>query len=136
MPVHPLLQVGATLRVLNLSQQSDSSDLMGGFRPVDPATTVLPLLDRLPGLLEATWPKGDHGPFVQRLQQYAGRAKWAVLLTALDAACVKALKKLQPDSERGGRKRKRGDASADLWYAALVCWVSVGMETSRHALQG
>lgn len=115
----PWQQVGATLRVLNLSQQSDSSDLMGGFRPIDPATTVLPLLDPLPGLLQATWPKGDHGPFLQRLQQYAARGKWAALLTALAAAGDKALKRLQ--AEGGGRKRKRDTPRRDaLWCVGVL----------------
>ena len=97
---------------------------MGGFRPVEPSTTTLPLLDTLPGLLEATWPKGDHGTFIQRLQQYAARAKWAQLLTALAAAGSKALAKLQPDAG-GGRKRKRGDAPQRdaLWCDGLMCRV-------------
>lgn len=40
-------QVGAPLVVLNLSQQTDSSDLLGGFRPVQPRDALLPLLARL-----------------------------------------------------------------------------------------
>lgn len=40
------LQVGARLVVLNLSQQTDSADLLGGFRPVEPREALLPLLDR------------------------------------------------------------------------------------------
>lgn len=33
--------------MLNLSQQTDSSDLLGGFRPVQPRDALLPLLARL-----------------------------------------------------------------------------------------
>ena len=40
-----LLQVGAKLVVLNLSQQTDSGDLLGGFQPVDPSHALLPLLE-------------------------------------------------------------------------------------------
>lgn len=43
--------MGAKLVVLNLSQQTDSSDLLGGFRPVQPAEAVLPLLDRFADLV-------------------------------------------------------------------------------------
>ena len=39
--------MGAPLTVLNLSQQTDSSDLLGGFRPVQPRDALLPLLARL-----------------------------------------------------------------------------------------
>ena len=44
--MHCLLQVGAELVVLNLSQQTDSGDLLGGFQPVDPSHALLPLLER------------------------------------------------------------------------------------------
>ena len=44
-------QVGAKLVVLNLSQQTDSSDLLGGFKPVQPAEAVLHLLDRFSHLV-------------------------------------------------------------------------------------
>lgn len=41
------MQTGAKLVVLNLSQQTDSADLLGGFMPLDPQEALLPLL---PGL--------------------------------------------------------------------------------------
>lgn len=49
--MHRDLQVGAKLVVLNLSQQTDSGDLLGGFRPVQPAEAVLPLLDKFADLV-------------------------------------------------------------------------------------
>ncbi len=38
-------QVGTKLVALNLSQQTDSADLLGGFQPVDPSHALLPLLE-------------------------------------------------------------------------------------------
>ena len=38
------LQTGAKLVVLNLSQQTDSADLLGGFMPLDPKEALMPLL--------------------------------------------------------------------------------------------
>ena len=38
-------QVGKKLVALNLSQQTDSADLLGGFQPVDPSHALLPLLE-------------------------------------------------------------------------------------------
>ena len=38
------LQVGARLTVLNLNQQTDSADLLGGFKPSEPGDTLQPLL--------------------------------------------------------------------------------------------
>ena len=39
------MQVGARLVVLNLSQQTDSADFLGGFRPIEPREALLPLLN-------------------------------------------------------------------------------------------
>ena len=39
------MQVGTKLVVLNLSQQTDSADLLGGFQPVDASHALLPLLE-------------------------------------------------------------------------------------------
>lgn len=38
--------MGATLHVVNMSQQSDMSDLLGGFRPVDVRVLAAPLRER------------------------------------------------------------------------------------------
>ncbi len=68
------MQAGAKLVVLNLSQQTDSSDLLGGFRPVQPRDALLPLLARLqarPRVL-GFWPKACA---VVRLMQVA-EAVW------------------------------------------------------------
>jgi midasin len=43
--------MGANLVVLNLSQQTDSADLLGGFQPVEPRHALLPLLDRFQVIL-------------------------------------------------------------------------------------
>jgi hypothetical protein len=46
---------GARLVVFNLSQQTDSSDLLGGFRPVEPQDALLPLLEPFLSLMRRTW---------------------------------------------------------------------------------
>ncbi len=80
--------------------------------------------------MEATWPKGDHGPFLDRLQQYCQRKKWTQLLRALTAAVDKALTKLQPSLEEGeagaGRKRKRQGVH-DRARLLYVCVRGVGV---------
>ncbi len=49
--------VGAQLVVFNMSQQTDSSDLLGGFRPVEPQDALRPLLDPFLSLMRRTWTK-------------------------------------------------------------------------------
>lgn len=55
-------QAGAQLVVLNLSQQTDSSDLLGGFRPVEPRDAVAPLLPPFADLMSRTWTRSGPIP--------------------------------------------------------------------------
>jgi midasin len=48
---------GANLVALNMSQQTDSSDLLGGFKPVGVGEALLPLLEPFGELLRRTWKK-------------------------------------------------------------------------------
>lgn len=50
-------QVGAKLVAFNLSQQTDSSDLLGGFKPVDVRDALLPLLAPFLALVQRTFSK-------------------------------------------------------------------------------
>ena len=88
-----LVQVGAKLVVLNLSQQTDSSDLIGGFKPVEPRDALLPLLDTFQRLVRQTWSKGNNEDFLGRVNKYAQRQKWASLLKAFQTAVQKASSK-------------------------------------------
>jgi midasin len=48
---------GAQLVALNMSQQTDSSDLLGGYKPVGVGEALLPLLEAFGELLRRTWKK-------------------------------------------------------------------------------
>jgi len=76
--------------VLNLSQQTDSSDLVGGFKPVEPRDALLPLLDTFQRLVRLTWSKGNNEDFLGRVTKYAQRQKWSSLLKAFQTAVQKA----------------------------------------------
>lgn len=86
---YPMVQVGAKLTVLNLSQQTDSADLLGGFRPVQAAEAFLPLVTRFNYLFSSTFTKGSNDAFLGRASKFAQRAKWASLLQAFKAALAK-----------------------------------------------
>ena len=50
------------LVVLNLSQGTDSADLLGGFRPVEARDALAPLLPAFNDLVPRTFPKVGGGP--------------------------------------------------------------------------
>ena len=78
--------------VLNLSQHTDSSDLLGGFRPVDARHSVTPLLPGFYALVQRTWPRGRNNEYLSRVMKAAHRGRWNVVSKALGAAVIKVQK--------------------------------------------
>eukprot|EP00884_Botryococcus_braunii_P010443 jgi/Botrbrau1/193/Bobra.0022s0173.1 len=126
---HLASMVGAKLVVLNLSQQSDSSDLLGGFRPVEAGEGFRPLAARLPELLLRTYPKGAerNRAFVTHIAKLTSARKWVRLVEAFREAIKKVeeteygvgeLKKLTEGQEgeaRPPKKRKLDDQLRAEW---------------------
>eukprot|EP00882_Tetradesmus_deserticola_P008051 GHRQ01008480.1.p1 GENE.GHRQ01008480.1~~GHRQ01008480.1.p1 ORF type:complete len:510 (+),score=225.95 GHRQ01008480.1:1216-2745(+) len=81
--------VGANMVAFNMSQQTDSSDLLGGYRPVGVGEALLPLLEPFGELLRRTWRRGNNEEFVSRTVKYAQRKKWSHLLAAYKTAVAK-----------------------------------------------
>ena len=58
-------RLGARLTVVNLNQQTDASDLLGGFKPVDPRALAQPILERLMALLPKVTSEARNASFLQ-----------------------------------------------------------------------
>jgi midasin len=82
-------QVGAKLVVVNLSQQTDSSDLIGGFRPLQPADPVVKLLPEFIDLVRRTWQRGNNDEFLDRVVKMATKRRWQQLVKAYRTAIQK-----------------------------------------------
>ncbi|EFJ44763.1 hypothetical protein VOLCADRAFT_121252, partial [Volvox carteri f. nagariensis] len=81
--------VGAQLVSFNLSQQTDSSDLLGGFKPVEPRDALAPLLPTFTSLIRRTWTRGNNDEYLARVAKLAERRKWSQLLAAFRGALAK-----------------------------------------------
>lgn len=110
LPAEHNVQVGAKLVVLNLSQQTDSSDLIGGFKPVEPRDALFPLLEVFQRLVRRTWSKGNNDDFLARVVKYAQRHKWGALLKAFQTAVAKVSSSID----------QQGTAVSALLLAAVV----------------
>jgi len=58
------LLTGAPLTVVNLSNQSESADFLGGFRPAGARHLCLPLLPRFKEVFEATFTSSANTEFM------------------------------------------------------------------------
>lgn len=99
-------QLGQRLVVLNLSQQSDSADFLGGFKPVDLAHFVRPLVATFERLFARTFSAHKNAALLLRLQQSVARADWRTVL----AVCSKTLARVHALDDDADTPREESDA--------------------------
>ncbi|CAM6097712.1 unnamed protein product [Calypogeia fissa] len=75
-------QMSTPLVVLNLSQQSDSVDLLGGFKPVEAQSICVPLFETFSNLFRETFPRKKNAELLEQIGRLAGKKKWEKLLKA------------------------------------------------------
>ncbi|GAB4842594.1 hypothetical protein Ancab_012570 [Ancistrocladus abbreviatus] len=73
-------RLGHRLTVLNLSQQSDVADLLGGFKPVDPQSICIPLFKEFEDLFSRTFPSEENKPFLASLAEQFRKKNWEKVL--------------------------------------------------------
>ncbi|RDX86825.1 Midasin, partial [Mucuna pruriens] len=98
------LRLGQKLTVLNLSQQSDVTDLLGGFKPKDAQRVYPSLYNDFKRLFTSTFPtKGNKG-ICSYLEKFLFDKNWDMLLKGLQKAVGKSVELIQPGSSK---KRKK-----------------------------
>ena len=83
------VQAGRKLVAVNLSNQSDASDLLGGYKPVQAGTALMPLVHQLDMLMRDTWPQGKNDAFLSQVHRLAKAGKWPRLVQAFEAPLAK-----------------------------------------------
>ena len=86
-------QCGHKFSAINMSQQSDVTDLLGGFKPVDFKQIVTPLRDTFEGLFIKTFSQKQNVKFLGHIQQCWAEKKWDVLLKLMEHCKATALKR-------------------------------------------
>lgn len=83
------MQVGKEIVAINLSSQSESSDLLGGMKPVQVGATMLSLHRKFTQLLQNTWPAGKNADFLTRVHKFVRDENWTKLIEAFEVALKK-----------------------------------------------
>ena len=92
-------QLGQELVVLNMSQQSESADLLGGFKPVDIRLLCAPLMDDFVPLFCRTFSRKKNQRFLDNVNAAFTSHSWSRLATLLQNAVLMADKKMAADDE-------------------------------------
>lgn len=87
------------LRVINMNQQSDSADLLGGFKPVEMKTIVTPVRQDFEDLFAATFPSSENNKFLQHIMTCYVNQRWSDLFKLMEHSQEKAVEKLEAKPE-------------------------------------
>jgi midasin (ATPase involved in ribosome maturation) len=104
---------GKRLVVVNLSQQTESSDLLGGFKPVDGKIIAVPLMETFDELFTRTFSAKKNSKFIDAAQKAFAKHQWERFAALLSEACKMARKRFSDDEtpteqqESTERKSKR-----------------------------
>ncbi|XP_078434368.1 midasin-like protein isoform X2 [Wolffia australiana] len=110
------LRLGQPLTVLNLSQQSDASDLLGGFKPSDARSICIPIYHEFLELFRQTFSVQGNEELLGRCKSYRDKEDWKKLLNAL-ARCVRSTSDIlcKRKAKHSGSKRKRPEDLPKAW---------------------
>ncbi|KAK2734583.1 hypothetical protein FQN57_001630 [Myotisia sp. PD_48] len=94
------------LTVVNLSQQSEATDLLGGYKPVNIRSIAIPLVDEFHSLFESTFSVIKNQKFLTSVAKCVSSGNWSRLVVVLNEA-VKMSSNLfrtvdKPQSEHDG----------------------------------
>ncbi|RKP02979.1 hypothetical protein CXG81DRAFT_10125, partial [Caulochytrium protostelioides] len=106
---------GNKLVVLNLSQQSESVDLVGSFKPVDESASFDALYHTFERVFGRTFPPEKNAVFLGMIGRARQARKWKQLLKGFQEACKKAAialksKRFAHDAERRASLTAEWDA--------------------------
>lgn len=120
---HLAAKVGKPLTVINMSQQTESGDLLGGYKPVDVRTLALPILETFEFLFEgSTKDPTKNTNIVRGVRKAFHRARWDKFASLLSATVRQITEKLSTISDQASdisdppkQKRRRITNLSSAW---------------------
>jgi midasin len=107
-------QLGRKLVAFNLSQQSESGDLLGGYKPVNVRSLVIPLKDEFDEIFDTTFSRKKNLRFLEMLGKRVAKGEWKRVcmlwreaLKMVDAARKAHESQTSSPDPDGGQPKKR-----------------------------
>ncbi|XP_018427598.1 PREDICTED: midasin [Nanorana parkeri] len=86
---------GQRLRIVNMNQQSDTADLLGGYKPVDHRLIWLPMREDFEELFTQTFSRKQNKTFLGHIQTCYKQKRWQDLLKLMQHIVKNAMTKVQ-----------------------------------------
>ncbi|XP_051017145.1 midasin [Acomys russatus] len=107
---HLARATGHHLRVVNMNQQSDTADLLGGFKPVDHKLIWLPLRETFEELFVQTFSRKQNFTFLGHIQTCYRQKRWHDLLKLMQHVQKSAITKEGKGSQPGLLLKEKWEA--------------------------
>nr|XP_045010044.1 midasin isoform X2 [Jaculus jaculus] len=101
---------GHRLSVVNMNQQSDTADLLGGYKPVDHKLIWLPLREAFEELFAQTFSKKQNFTFLGHIQTCYRHKRWHDLLRLMQHVHKSAVAKEGKESQTGLLLKEKWEA--------------------------
>ncbi|XP_072854872.2 midasin isoform X1 [Pogona vitticeps] len=98
---------GNRLRVINMNQQSDTADLLGGYKPVDNRLIWLPLRESFEELFAQTFSRKQNQTFLGHIQTCYRQKRWHDLLKLMQHVLKSAVNKEAKENACGSLLKER-----------------------------
>jgi midasin len=117
-------QMNKQLTVINVSQQTETGDLLGGYKPINTKTVAVPIQEDFLNLFHLTFSAKKNEKFEQMLTKCFNRNQWKNVIKLWNEAVKLAnqvLTKEEPEKSEEAPKKKRR-LNADDKFALLGKW--------------
>ncbi|XP_054255246.1 midasin [Indicator indicator] len=101
---------GHRLKVINMNQQSDTADLLGGYKPVDNKLIWLPLRESFEELFYQTFSRKKNQTFLGHIQTCYRQKRWHDLLKLMQHIHKSAISKEAKENTSGSPLREKWEA--------------------------
>ncbi|XP_025832475.1 midasin isoform X2 [Agrilus planipennis] len=128
--------LGKKLVVINMNQQSDSVDLLGGYKPVDLKFVLSPLLREFRNVFCNYFNVEKNQKFLSNINLCFNEQKWDMLLKLLKRSCEAALVRLSSCDDisvKIGGKRKKDEKR--VYSNFLKKWTEISKKLEKFELQ-
>ncbi|XP_008553567.1 midasin [Microplitis demolitor] len=111
---HLAKNTGHKLIVINMNQQSESADLLGGYKPVDVKLLITPIREEFEILFRSYFAVEPNRKFLEHLATSYEQGSWKKLVALMSHSTMAAIKRLRGSIDgneelKTGKKRKSTD---------------------------
>lgn len=99
------------LTVINVSQQTETGDLLGGYKPINSKTIALPIQETFESLFSSTFSIKKNEHFYKMLHKCFNKSQWKNVVRLWNEACKMAgnilVEKVESEDSDNKKKKKR-----------------------------